>query len=85
LIKTLQGQQTPVDRTLAQLDTKGRVALTPPFLVLTIFALAQADSILTVPRRLAQITGAIAAYASWNRLVRSTAFLFHGLTSTARR
>jgi hypothetical protein len=49
LIKTLEGQQTPVDRTLALLDTKPRVALIPPFLVLMIFVIAQADSILTVP------------------------------------
>jgi len=33
LVKTLEGQQTPVDRTLAQLGTKRHVALSLPFFV----------------------------------------------------
>jgi DNA-binding transcriptional LysR family regulator len=60
LVKTLKGQQTPVDRTLAQLGVKRRVALTLPFFVPAIFAIAQTDLILTVPRKLAKITAATA-------------------------
>jgi len=60
LVRTLEGQQTPVDRTLAQLGGKRRVALTLPFFVSAIFAIAQTDLVLTVPRRLAKITAGIA-------------------------
>jgi DNA-binding transcriptional LysR family regulator len=60
LVKTLEGQQTPVDRTLAQLGAKRRVALSLPFFVPAIFAIAQTDLILTVPRRLAKITAKMA-------------------------
>jgi DNA-binding transcriptional LysR family regulator len=60
LVRTLEGQQTPVDRTLAQLGAKRRVALTLPFFVSAIFAIAQTDLVLTVPRRLAKITAGIA-------------------------
>jgi DNA-binding transcriptional LysR family regulator len=60
LVKTLKGQQTPVDRTLSQLGVKRRVALTLPFFVPAIFAIAQTDLILTVPRKLAKITAAMA-------------------------
>ena len=60
LIETLEGQQTLVDRPLAQLGAKRRVALSLPFFVPAIFAIAQTDLILTVPRRLARITAAMA-------------------------
>ena len=60
LVRTLEGQQTPVDRTLAQLGAKRRVALTLPFFVSAIFAIAQTDLVLTVPRRLAKITAGMA-------------------------
>jgi DNA-binding transcriptional LysR family regulator len=60
LVETLKGQQTLVDRPLAQLGVKRRVALTLPFFVPAIFAIAQTDLILTVPRKLAQITAAMA-------------------------
>jgi len=43
LVKTLEGQQTPVDRTLAQLGTKRHVALSLPFFVPAIFAIAKTD------------------------------------------
>jgi len=59
-VETLEGQQTLVDRPLAQLGAKRRVALTLPFFVPAIFAIAQTDLILTVPRKLAKITAAIA-------------------------
>jgi DNA-binding transcriptional LysR family regulator len=59
-VESLGGQQTPVDRPLAQLGVKRRVALTLPFFVPAIFAIAQTDLILTVPRKLAQITAAMA-------------------------
>ena len=60
LVETLKGQQTLVDRPLAQLGVKRRVAMTLPFFVPAIFAIAQTDLIVTVPRKLAQITAAIA-------------------------
>jgi DNA-binding transcriptional LysR family regulator len=60
LVETLEGQQTFPDRALAQLGAKRGVALTLPFFVPAIFALAQTDLILTVPRKLAQMTAPIA-------------------------
>jgi DNA-binding transcriptional LysR family regulator len=60
LVETWEGQQTLVDRTLAQLGVKRQVALSIPFFVPAIFAIAQTDLILTVPRRLAKITAAMA-------------------------
>jgi DNA-binding transcriptional LysR family regulator len=49
-----------VDRALSQLAAKRRVALTLPFFVPAIFAIAQINLILTVPRRLAKITAVMA-------------------------
>jgi DNA-binding transcriptional LysR family regulator len=43
LVETLEGQQTLVDRPLAQLGAKRRVALSLPFFVPAIFAIAQTD------------------------------------------
>jgi DNA-binding transcriptional LysR family regulator len=60
LVETLDGQQTMVDRPLAQLGVKRRVALRIPFFLPAIFAIAKTDLILTVPRRLAKITGSLA-------------------------
>ncbi len=60
LVETSDGQQTLVDRPLAQLGAKRRVALSLPFFVPAIFAIAQTDLILTVPRKLAKITAAMA-------------------------
>ena len=60
LVETLEGQQTLVDRPLAQLGAKRHVALSLPFFVPAIFAIAQTDLILTVPRRLARMTAAMA-------------------------
>jgi DNA-binding transcriptional LysR family regulator len=60
LVETLEGQQTWVDRPLAQLGVKRRVALSLPFFVPAIFAIAQTDLIVTVPRKLAQIAAAMA-------------------------
>lgn len=60
VVATLEGQQTLVDRPLAALGVKRRVALCLPFFVPAIFAIAQTDLILTVPRKLAKITAAVA-------------------------
>src|SRR5207237_8756253 len=60
VVETLDGQQTMVDRPLAQFGVKRRVALRLPFFVPAIFAIAKTDLILTVPRRLAKITGSLA-------------------------
>jgi DNA-binding transcriptional LysR family regulator len=60
VVETLDGQQTMVDRPLAQLGVKRRVALRLPFFVPAIFGIVKTDLILTVPRRLAKITGPLA-------------------------
>ena len=60
LVETLSGQQTMVDRPLAQLGVKRRVALRLPFFSPAIFAIAKTDLVLTVPRKLAKITAPIA-------------------------
>jgi DNA-binding transcriptional LysR family regulator len=60
LIDTWDGQQTLVDRPLAQLGVKRPVALSMPFFVPAVFAIAHTDLILTVPRELAAITAAVA-------------------------
>jgi DNA-binding transcriptional LysR family regulator len=60
LVELREGQQVLVDRALSQLGAKRRVALTLPFFVPAIFAVAQTDLILTVPRKLAKITAAMA-------------------------
>jgi len=60
VVETLDGQQTMVDRPLAQLGVKRRVALRLPFFVPAIFAIVKTDLILTVPRRLAKSTGPLA-------------------------
>ena len=61
LVETLRGQQTLVDRPLAELGLKRRVALSIPFFVPAIYAIAQTDLVLTLPRRLAKTTAAMAA------------------------
>jgi DNA-binding transcriptional LysR family regulator len=60
LIDTWDGQQTLVDRPLAQLGVKRPVVLSMPFFVPAVFAIAHTDLILTVPRELAAITAAVA-------------------------
>jgi DNA-binding transcriptional LysR family regulator len=60
LVETMEGQQALVDRPLAQLGLKRRVALSLPFFVPAIFAIARSDLIVTVPRKLAKITAAMA-------------------------
>jgi DNA-binding transcriptional LysR family regulator len=60
LIDTWDGQQTLVDRPLAQLGVKRPIALSMPFFVPAVFAIAHTDLILTIPRKLAEITAAVA-------------------------
>ena len=60
LVELREGQQALVDRAVSQLGAKRHVALTLPFFVPAIFAIASTDLILTVPRRLAKMTAAIA-------------------------
>ncbi|HWC16530.1 MAG TPA: LysR family transcriptional regulator [Terriglobales bacterium] len=55
LVETLAGQQTLVDRPLAQLGVKRGVVLTIPFFVPAIYAIAHSDLVLTIPRKLAKI------------------------------
>jgi DNA-binding transcriptional LysR family regulator len=62
LVESLAGQQTLVDRTLAQLGAKRRVILSLPFFVSAIYAIAQTDLVLTAPRRLAKITGPVLGF-----------------------
>jgi len=56
LLKLSAGQQTLVDRPLAQLGVKRGVVLTIPFFVPAIYAIAHSDLVLTIPRKLAKIT-----------------------------
>src|ERR1700755_2199179 len=74
LVEIREGQQALVDRALSQLGAKRHVACTLPFFVPAIFAIAQTDLILTVPRRLAKILRSWLVYASSKRLVRSNPF-----------
>lgn len=60
LVEIREGQQPLVDRALSQLGARRRVALILPFFVPAIFAIARTDLILTLPRRLARITAAMA-------------------------
>jgi DNA-binding transcriptional LysR family regulator len=60
IVETWEGQQTPVDRPLAELGLKRSAGLRVPFFVPTIFTIARTDLILTVPRRLGKIASAIA-------------------------
>jgi len=60
VVDTWGGEQTLVDRPLAQLGAKRRVAVRMPFFVPAVFAIAHTDLILTVPRRLAAMTEGIA-------------------------
>jgi DNA-binding transcriptional LysR family regulator len=56
MILTGDGDQAMVDRPLAAIGLKRRVALRIPFFVPAVFAIAQTDLVLTVPRTLAKIT-----------------------------
>jgi len=59
LVETLAGQQTLVDRPLAQLGAKRGVVLTIPFLVPAIYLIAHSDLVLAVPRKLAKVADGI--------------------------
>jgi DNA-binding transcriptional LysR family regulator len=85
-VEIREGQQALVDRALSQLGAKRQVALTLPFFMPAIFAIAQTDLILTVPRRLAKITAALAGVrvsgsASGNQILS----VFHGMASTTHQ
>jgi len=54
LVETWEGQQTPVDRPLAELGLKRRAVLRVPFFVPTILTVARTDLVLTLPRKLAR-------------------------------
>ena len=54
VVNVLAGQQTLVDRPLAELGLRRRVALIVPFFVPATLAILDTDLILTIPRRLAQ-------------------------------
>jgi DNA-binding transcriptional LysR family regulator len=60
LVETWEGQQTPVDRPLAELGLKRRAVLRVPFFVPTILTIARTDLVLTLPRKLAKIVAASA-------------------------
>ena len=60
VVETWGGQQTPVDRPLAELGLRRSAVLRVPFFVPTILTVARTDLILTLPRRLANIVTAIA-------------------------
>jgi len=58
IVGTWEGQQTPVDRPLAELALRRHAVLRVPFFVPTIFTIARTDLILTVPRRLGKFAAA---------------------------
>ena len=60
MILTGDGHQAMVDRPLAALGLKRRVALRIPFFIPAVLAIAQTDLVLTVPRTLAKITAPMA-------------------------
>ncbi|PYO55921.1 MAG: LysR family transcriptional regulator, partial [Candidatus Rokuibacteriota bacterium] len=60
IVETWAGQQTPVDRPLAERGLRRRAVLRLPFFVPTIFMVARSDLVLTVPRRLGTIALATA-------------------------
>jgi DNA-binding transcriptional LysR family regulator len=55
VVETWAGQQTPVDRPLAQFGAKRRVVLSVPFFAAAMFAVAKTDLVLTTPRKLTKI------------------------------
>jgi DNA-binding transcriptional LysR family regulator len=55
MILTGDGHQAMVDRPLAALGVKRRIALKMPFFIPAVFAIAKTDLVLTVPRTLAKI------------------------------
>ena len=60
IVETWEGQQTPVDRPLADLGLKRQAVLRIPFFVPTILSIARTDLVITVPRRLAKIMAPLA-------------------------
>jgi DNA-binding transcriptional LysR family regulator len=54
-VETWAGQQTPVDRPLAQFGAKRRVVVSVSFFSAAIFAVANTDLVVTVPRRLTKV------------------------------
>ena len=59
LVETWAGEQTHVDRPLAQGGAKRRVVIRVPFFAAAMFAVAKTDLVLTVPRKLAKLVGRI--------------------------
>ncbi|HEX3619965.1 MAG TPA: LysR family transcriptional regulator [Candidatus Udaeobacter sp.] len=55
MILTGDGHQAMIDRPLAALGAKRRIALRIPFFIPAVFAIAKTDLVLTVPRTLARI------------------------------
>jgi DNA-binding transcriptional LysR family regulator len=60
IVETWAGQQTRVDRPLAELGLRRNAALRIPFFVSTILTIGRTDLIITVPRRLAKFAAATA-------------------------
>src|SRR5438132_1526482 len=58
IILTGEGHQAMVDRPLAQLGVKRRIAHRIPFFIPAVFAIAHIDLVLTVPRTLARTAAA---------------------------
>ena len=54
VMATWEGQQAPVDRPLAQLGLRRKVAMRIPFGVSTVFSVASSDMVVTMSRRLAK-------------------------------
>ncbi len=63
MILTGESQQAIIDRRLAALGVKRRVALRIPFFIPAVFAIAQTDLVLTVPGTLVKIMAPMAVCA----------------------
>jgi len=82
VVSVLAGQQTRVDRPLAELGLKRRVALTVPFFVPAVAAVADTDLVVTLPRRLAKAIDGMVAVRTAEPPVEIGSFpVFHDLAS----
>jgi DNA-binding transcriptional LysR family regulator len=59
IVGTWVGQQAPADRCLAQLGLKRTIVLNLPYFLPAMYAIAQSDLVLTVPRTLTRIAAGI--------------------------
>jgi DNA-binding transcriptional LysR family regulator len=64
VVNVRAGQQTLVDRPLADLGLRRQVALTVPYFIPAVLAISGTDYLVTVPRRLAKIVASVKAVSA---------------------